>query len=97
MTKAEIWQQHIIAWQESGLTQLAYCNQKSIKQHNLQYWRKRLSTQADNSQKVIPVTITRSASARLLLGSQVAIELPSENLPDLLLALRDRGLLHASS
>lgn len=97
MTKVENWQQHITAWQESGLTQLAYCKQKNIKQHNLQYWRKRLVAQVDNPKKLIPVTITRSASARLLLGPQVVIELPSENLPDLLLALRDRGLLHASS
>jgi len=97
MTKATIWQRHITAWQESGLSQLAYCKQQNIKQHNLQYWRKRLATSADKPKTLNPVTITRSATARLHLGSQVAIELPSENLPDLLLSLRDRGLLHASA
>jgi len=97
MTKADIWQQHITDWQESGLSQLAFCKQRDIKQHNLQYWRKRLAVPIDKPKTLIPVTIARSAPARLLLGSQVAIELPTENLPDLLLALRDRGLLHASS
>jgi hypothetical protein len=97
MTKAEIWQQHISAWQKSGLSQLAFCKQHDIKQHNLQYWRKRLAAPVDKPKTLIPVTIARTAPARLLLGSQVAIELPAENLPDLLLALRDRGLLHAST
>jgi len=97
MTKAEIWKQHIVAWRESGLSQQAFCQQHDIKPHNLQYWRKRLATSVERPKHLIPINITHSATARLQLGSQVSIELPAENLPDLLLALRDRGLLHAST
>ena len=97
MSKAEIWQQHINAWKESELTQGEFCKRQNIKLHNLQYWRKRLAAPAGNPKALIPVTIKRSAPARLILGTQVAIELPSENLPDWLRALRDRGLLYAST
>lgn len=97
MTKAEIWQQHITAWQDSGLSQVVFCNQQKIKVHNLQYWRTRLATPAAKPNRLIPVTITRSAPARLHIGYQVSIELSSEQLPDLLLALRDRGLLNAAT
>lgn len=49
------------------------------------------------SKAPIPVTIKRSAPALLIIGTQVAIELPSENLANVLLALRDRRLLYAST
>jgi len=97
MTKTDIWQQHISAWQESGLTQTAFCEQQHIKLHNLQYWRKRLSKRSEQPGVFVPVIVSRSAPVRLLLGSQVAIELTCESLPDVLVALRDRGLLHAST
>ena len=96
MSKAEIWQQHIDSWKDSGISQTAYCKQHKIKQHNMQYWRKRLSACGEKPRTLIPVTIKGSTTARLMLGSQVSIELPSEHLADVLLALRDRGLLHAS-
>lgn len=97
MTKAEIWQQYINDWQGSGLSQVEFCSRHNIKQHNFQYWRKRLTAPADKAKTLIPVTITRSSSARLILGPQLAIELPTDNLPDVLLALRDRGFLHAAT
>jgi hypothetical protein len=52
-----------------------------------QYWRTRLAPPAAKPNRLIPVTITRSAPARVHIGSQVSIELSSEHLPDLLLAL----------
>ncbi len=97
MTKAEYWQQHINAWQESGLSQPKYCEKNDIKQNTFYYWRKQLAPLQTKTKKLIPVTIAHSVTARLLLGSQVAIELPADQLPDLLLALRDRGLLYAAS
>jgi hypothetical protein len=61
-----------------------------------QYWRKRLSKRSEQPGVFVPVIVSRSAPVRLLLGSQVAIELTCESLPDVLVALRDKGLLHAS-
>jgi len=99
MTKSEQWQQHLNLWHESGLSQVAFCQQHNIAVHNFQYWRKRLSpkTQLTKTKALIPITLTSSAPARLRLGSQVLIELSVEALPDLLVALNDRGLLYASA
>jgi hypothetical protein len=97
MTKAEHWQQHVTDWDKSGLTQVAYCAQKNIKQNTFYYWRQKLSLCAHKPNKLIPVTVHSAAPARILFGSQVAIELAVEDIADLLLTLKDRGLLHASS
>lgn len=97
MSKEDIWKQHIADWQESGLSQQAFCQQRHIKAHNLHYWRKRLASTVDKPKTLIPINIRHPVNARLQLGSQVSIELPAESLPDLLRALRDRGLLHAAT
>ena len=96
MTKAQYWQQHIIDWQKSGLTQAIYCVRNDIKANTLHYWRKKLSPPVQKTNKLIPLRVHSSASARILLGSQVAIELPVESIADLLLALREKGVLNAA-
>jgi hypothetical protein len=95
MSKIEYWQQHIKAWQESDLSQIAYCTSQDIKVHNLTYWRKRLSSPSRN--KLIPLEVPVPSTVRLILGSQVVIELPADHVADILVSLRDRGLLHAGS
>jgi hypothetical protein len=95
MSKIEYWQQHIKAWQESDLSQIAYCTSQDIKVHNLTYWRKRLSSPSRN--KLIPLEVPVPSTVRLILGSQVVIELPADHVADILVSLRDRGLLHAAS
>lgn len=97
MTKSEIWQKHISDWKGSGLTQLEFCKTNNLKAHNFTYWKKQLTINNDQPKKMIPVSITRPTNARLLIGDQISIELPAESLPDLLLALKDRGLLHAAA
>jgi len=96
MTKADHWQQQISAWQDSGLTQTAFCTSQNIKLHSLQYWRKRFVTAQPTPSKLIPVTVHSSTLVRLTLGSQVVIELPSEAIADVLSSLRERGLLHVA-
>lgn len=38
----QIWQEHIKAWEKSGLTQKAYCNERGLKLATFGLWRKRL-------------------------------------------------------
>ena len=97
MTKAEYWQQHINDLKSSDLTQVAYCLQNDIKQNTLYYWRQKLSSSTNKSKQFIPVTLHSVATARVLLGTQVAIELPVNSIADLLFTLKERGLLHATS
>jgi len=39
--KASIWQQHLIQWQSSGLTQKAYCRENNLSHRQFLYWRAR--------------------------------------------------------
>ncbi|WP_155990868.1 IS66 family insertion sequence element accessory protein TnpA [Thalassolituus oleivorans] len=34
MTKSEQWQQHLNLWHASGLSQVAFCQQRNIAVHN---------------------------------------------------------------
>lgn len=99
MDKAEYWQQHIAAWKQSGLSKARYCKQHNISQSALYHWRKKLDIHENAPKKLIPVTINHCTPApvRVLLNSQVVIELSTDNLPDLLLTLQKRGLLNAST
>ena len=96
MTKVQYWQQHIINWKKSGLIQAIHCARNDIKANTLHYWRKKLTPSVHKASKLIPIRVHSGAPARILLGSQVAIELPVESIADLLLTLKDKGLLHAA-
>lgn len=36
--KRQFWQQHITAWQHSGLSQNAYCRQEGLRPSSFRYW-----------------------------------------------------------
>ena len=94
MTKSELWQKHLDDQSASGLSQIDYCKQHNIKVATLQYWRKKLKT--TETKKLIPIVNSSSpVQARLQLGSSVVIDLPSHEIPALLTALKQKGLLHA--
>ena len=97
MTKVQYWQQHITDWKNSALTQAVYCAQNDIKANTLHYWRKKLSPPLHKTNKLIPIKVHSATPARILLGNQVAIELPVESVAELLLTLKDKGWLHAAS
>lgn len=40
--REQIWQQHITAWQASGLSGMAYCRQHSLTYSQFVYWRRKL-------------------------------------------------------
>ena len=40
-SKASLWQQHLIQWQSSGLTQKAYCRENALIHRQFLYWRAR--------------------------------------------------------
>ncbi|MFT5211954.1 MAG: hypothetical protein ACI9CE_003695, partial [Flavobacterium sp.] len=52
INKSQFWQDHVTAWQGSGLSQAAYCKQHEIKSHNFAYWRNRLSPAKTPSAKL---------------------------------------------
>ena len=94
MTKTEYWQQHINDLKSIDLTQVAYCLQNDIKQNTLYYWRQKLSLSANKSKQFIPVAVHSVATARVLLGTQVAIDLPVNSIADLLFTKTPIGDSH---
>jgi lambda repressor-like predicted transcriptional regulator len=96
MTKGQYWQQHLSDWKESGTTLALYCVKSGIKPNTLHYWRRKLSMPMAKTEKLIPIRLHSTPPARVLLGSEVAIELPVESVAELLLTLKDKGLLHAA-
>ncbi len=104
--KRQQWQQHIAHWQQSTLSQRAFCEQTGLKFATFDYWRRALiaeqaveSLVASQSQQpgmgLLPVQVTSAPSAPtgLVLRSPQGWELrlPSEVPADWLLTLL-RGL-----
>ena len=62
--KRQFWEEHIQAWQQSGLTQVEYCRQNNLKNHQLCYWRKRFSDPPDTDVTFVPVRFSSSKISR---------------------------------
>lgn len=53
--KQRFWQTHIRAWQDSGLSQVAYCQANQLSVSSFGYWRRRGRASASSPPAVIPV------------------------------------------
>ena len=42
--RKQYWLNHLHAWQQSGLTQAAYCQTHQLKKKNFWYWKRKLIT-----------------------------------------------------
>lgn len=90
--KSVFWQQHIRAWQNSGVTQTAYCRTHGLSLANFGYWRKRFADAPHPIPAMIPV-IRESLAAGIHLRSPggwvmtVPTALNAESLRTLLAAL----------
>ena len=67
---AEHWQQHIAAWQASGITQADYCKKHGLVPHTFWYWKKKFSPMPPSSAPAavpvapfIPLTIMEAPQA----------------------------------
>ena len=54
------WQQHIADWQQSGLSQAAFCQSQQLSYHQFIYWRQKLrpiseSANPARTQQLLPV------------------------------------------
>jgi hypothetical protein len=65
-SKSDFWQEHITAWQSSGLSQTAYCQQHDLKLNTFTYWRNKLN---QPRRKLMPVSLGA-------LGQPVELALP---------------------
>jgi len=77
--KPSFWEHHLGRWQQSGLSQRAYCRQNDLKPHQFYYWRRRtLKVRPDVSflQVTLPADSVRQRhTVRILMPNGCAIEL----------------------
>ena len=52
--KHQFWEDHVQAWEHSGLTQAEYCRQNNLKNHRWWYWRKRISHPPERDVTFVP-------------------------------------------
>ena len=57
--KHQIWQSHIERWQQSALSQAAYCREHGLKAHQFTYWKNRLA-QTDAGVTFVPLRFSQN-------------------------------------
>ena len=62
--KRQFWEDHVQAWQHSGLTQAEYCRQNNLKNHRWWYWRKRISHPPDTDVTFVPLRFSSNKTSR---------------------------------
>ncbi len=55
--RAEFWENHIQAWQETGLSQSEYCRRNELIRHRFWYWRKRTEEADKKEISFVPVPL----------------------------------------
>ncbi len=72
-SKREFWVSHIQAWEQSGLSQVAYCRKNDLKMHRWWYWKKRISSSADTDVTFVPLRF----SSGQVSGSIISVVTPN--------------------
>ncbi len=83
--KYDFWQRHIEGWQQSKLSQKAYCRQQDLSFASFGYWRTRLNRKAETRSKFIPVKLAAGASSVVVfLPVGLRLEFPAHALAEVL-------------
>jgi hypothetical protein len=62
--KRQFWENHVQAWQQSGLTQAEYYRQNNLKNHRWWYWRKRISHPPEADVTFVPLHFSSSKTSQ---------------------------------
>ena len=72
--RRRFWQQHVEGWQQSGLTQIAYCRRNDLNAHQFYRWRQRIMAATETPVSFLPVAIASTPQQ-----SQPAIRIHTPN------------------
>ena len=83
--KRSFWKHHLEKWQESGLSQQAYCHEHNLKTHQFYYWRRQFNK--EDGVAFLPVTfpadsILHSFAVRIVMPNGCSIELEGRDAPE---------------
>jgi len=95
--KRHYWQQHIDAWQRSGLSQKAYCQREALAVSNFGYWRRRLSGGTPDT-RFIPLGVAPVSSVtRIHLPDGILIEVPTGSLATVLSVIQRAAAVNSDA
>ena len=58
--KQASWQEHIQSWEQSGLSQEAYCKAKSLALSTFGYWRRKINCSSEKRPRFYPLAVMPS-------------------------------------
>ena len=58
--QACLWQEHIQSWEQSGLSQKAYCRAQSLALSTFGYWRRKISHRSKDRPRFYPLAVMPS-------------------------------------
>jgi hypothetical protein len=83
--KQSYWQAKINDWQQTDLTQPAYCKQHDLSYSQFCYWRNRINRGEKPTRKLIPINLAPpSTPVSLILPSGIKLEVPCNSLAEVL-------------
>jgi len=81
--KRDFWQQQMIGWSKSGLSQKTYCSQEGLTLSTFSYWRKRLKSSRSSCGKLIKVPLSSYGASVRIVVSGLQIDVPIDALEQL--------------
>lgn len=75
--KRQFWEDHIQAWQQSGLSQVEYCRRNNLKDHQWWYWRKRISQPCDTDVTFVPLHFSSSKITNQISRGAISVVTPN--------------------
>jgi hypothetical protein len=74
LRRMRLWQAHITAQKESGLSRAEYCRQHQLSYHAATYWNRRLSQPATQETTLVPVTFSPSIKINSTLATRSVLK-----------------------
>ena len=83
--KQKHWQEHLLAWEQSGTSQTDYCRAHNLNIKTFAYWRRKLVKGAEPVRLVqIPSVSVTVTPMKLIIDDRFAIEVSDRFSPDTL-------------
>ncbi|MEK6537670.1 MAG: hypothetical protein AABZ46_00870 [Nitrospirota bacterium] len=84
--KQQFWQDHVVAWEQSGIRQSEYCHRQGLKIKLFGYWKRKLCRKPSTGLTFVPVAIKPSqgtvikptSALRLIIRGGSCIEIGDE-------------------
>ncbi len=81
-----LWRDRLQQWQESSLTQTAWCQQNNLNSHQLSYWKRKFRDQSSRG-KLVPLSVppetSRLTTVTVTLPSGIHLKVQTDNIIDL--------------